>query len=70
MYAVEDLGRGDFVQIKCIACCHDMLIPPSSLRHGLWLLPTTVLLDLEPRLRCRECDVRGKAIVSIRWTAD
>jgi hypothetical protein len=23
----------------------------------------------EPRLRCRECDARGKAVVSIRWAA-
>jgi hypothetical protein len=26
-------------------------------------------LDLEPRLRCRECDTRGKAVVSIKWAA-
>jgi len=38
---IEDLGPGDFVQIKCIASGHDMLIPPSSLRHGLWLAPPT-----------------------------
>src|SRR5262249_28155743 len=47
-------------------CGHDMLIPPSSLLHGLRLPPTTLVLDLEPRLRCRECDARGNALVSVQ----
>ena len=63
---IEDLGPGDFVQVRCIACGHDVLIPPASLLHELRLPPTTRVLDLEPRLRCRECDARGKAVVSIR----
>jgi hypothetical protein len=25
------------------------------------------VLDLESRFRCRECDQRGKVVVSIRW---
>ena len=29
--------------------------------------PYTGVLDLEPKLRCRECDAKGKAAVSIRW---
>jgi hypothetical protein len=66
---IEDLGPGDFVSIKCIACGHGMLIPPSSLLHGLRLLPSTLVLDLEPRLRRRTCDARGKAVVSIKWAA-
>ena len=24
-------------------------------------------MDLEPRLRCRGCDAKGKAMVSVRW---
>jgi hypothetical protein len=44
-----------------------VLIPPSALLQGLRLPPYTPVLDLEPRLRCRECDARGKAVVSIRW---
>jgi len=64
---IEDLGPGDFVKVECIACGHDELISPSSLVHGLRLPPYTPVLDLEPRLRCRECDARGKAVVSIRW---
>jgi hypothetical protein len=62
---IEDLGPGDFVRVECIACRHDILIPPSSLLNGLRLPPYTPVLDLEPRLRCRECDARGKAVVSI-----
>ena len=65
---IEDLGVGDFVQVRCIACGHDELIPKTSLLlHGLRLPPTTLVLDLEPRLRCRECDARGKAVLSIKW---
>ncbi len=66
---IEDLGPGDFVRFECAACCHDALIPPSSLLNGLRLPPYTPVLDLEPRLRCRECDARGKSVVSIRWAA-
>jgi hypothetical protein len=29
--------------------------------------PYQHILDLQLKLRCRECDVRGKAVVIIRW---
>jgi hypothetical protein len=64
---IEDLGPGDFVKTECAACGHDTLIPVSALLQGLRLPPSTLVLDLEPRLRCRECDARGHAIVSIKW---
>ncbi len=64
---IEDLGPADFVKMECAACGHQMLIPPSALLQGLRLPPTTLVLDLEHRLRCRECDARGKAVVSVRW---
>ena len=66
---IEDLGPGDFVKLECAACGHDALIPPSSLLNGLRLPPYTPVLDLEPRLRCREWDARGKAVGSIKWAA-
>ena len=44
-----------------------MLITRSALPQGLRLQPTDLVLDLESRFRCRECDVRGKAVVSVRW---
>ena len=64
---IEDLGAGDFVKVECAACPHDELIPASALLQGLRLPPTYRVLNLEPRLRCRECDVRGRAVVSIKW---
>ena len=66
---IEDLGPGDFVKFECV-CGRDLLIPPSSLLNGLRLPPATRVLDLKQRLRCRECDQRGKAIVSIKWSGD
>ena len=66
---IENLGPGDFVRAQCIACGHDELIPASALLQGLRLPPATLVLDLEPRLRCRECDARGKAVVSVRWAS-
>ena len=64
---IEDLGPGDFVRTECAGCGHETLIPASALLQGLRLALTYRVLDLEPRLRCRECDARGKAVVSIRW---
>jgi hypothetical protein len=46
---------------------HDVLIPPNALLQGLRLQPATPVADLESRLRCRECNARGKAVVSVRW---
>jgi hypothetical protein len=66
---IEDLGPGDFVKVECLACSHDELTPAIGLLSGLRLSPYTRVLDLEPRLRCGECDARGKAVVSIRWAA-
>jgi hypothetical protein len=63
---IEDLGPEDFVKVECV-CGHDMLIPPSGLLQGLRLPPYTPVLDLESRFRCRECDRRGKVVVSIKW---
>jgi len=34
---------------------------------GLRLPPYRTILDLERKLRCRECEARGKAVVSIKW---
>jgi hypothetical protein len=63
---VSDLGPGDFLRLEC-ACGHETLIPASSLLHGLRLAPDDRVTDVAPRLRCRECDERGKVVVSVRW---
>jgi hypothetical protein len=63
---VSDLKAGDFVIVECASCGHDGLIRPAAL-PSLGLRPDERITDLAPRLRCRGCDARGKAIVSIRW---
>jgi hypothetical protein len=62
---IEDLGPGDFVKVECV-CGHSELIPSSGLQQGLRLPPHLPVLDLQHRLRCRECDQRGRAVVSIK----
>jgi hypothetical protein len=65
---VQDLGHGDFLKVECTACRHVERLSPDKLRVKRLPLPAyTLVLDLEPRLRCRECDARGKAVVSIKW---
>ena len=65
---IEDLGPGDFVKFECAACGRDELLAPDALRiKGVPLPPYTPVLDLERRLRCRECDARGRVAVSVRW---
>jgi hypothetical protein len=66
---VSDLVRGDFVRVEC-ACGHDEIIPAATLTQGLRLAPDDKIVDLGPRLRCRECDERGKVVVSVRWATD
>ena len=66
---IEDLGPGDFLHVQCV-CGHDLLIPPIGLLQGWRVPPYTPVLDLERRFRCRECDQRGKVVLSIRWAAN
>jgi hypothetical protein len=64
---VRDLGPGDFVRAECGACGHAEMIPASALTDGLRLPPDSRIAALAPRLRCRECDGKGRAVLSIRW---
>ena len=64
---LSDLGPDDLVKIECTACRHDALIPASGFLIGLSLPPYMHILDLERKLRCRECDARGKAVEPIKW---
>jgi hypothetical protein len=45
-------------------------MPSSGLQQGLRLPPHMPVLDLQYRLRCRECDRRGRVVVSIKWAAE
>jgi hypothetical protein len=64
---IVDLGPDDLVKVKCYACGHEVLLPPSALHHGLHLRPETPILDLERKMRCRECDEKGRALVTVQW---
>ena len=60
---IDDLGPSDFVKVECTACGHTEPMSSDMLRlGGCPLSPYTGILDLEPKLRCRECDARGKAV--------
>ena len=63
---IGDLGPGDFVKVECV-CGHSELIPHSGLQQGVRLPPFMPVLDLQYRLRCRECDGRAEVVVSIKW---
>jgi hypothetical protein len=65
---IEDLGPGDYIRVQGTACGHDELLMSDQLRiKGVSLPPYTPVLDLEPLVRCRKCDAKGKAVVSVRW---
>jgi hypothetical protein len=62
---VADPLPGDFVQVDC-ACGHiDRLIAAMLTAAGV--MPDSKVQDLGRRVRCRECDRRGRAMISIRW---
>jgi len=62
---LENLTPGDLVKVEC-ACGRVELIPPVGFLQGMRLSPDTLVPGLAPRMRCRECDARGKAVVSVR----
>lgn len=64
---VSDIGPEDRVKVVCGTCLHEVVIPPIGLTQGLKLPPDTLINSLEHRFRCRECDQRGTAIVTILW---
>src|SRR5207244_354232 len=56
-----------FVVVECGACGHDEMIQTIALTQGLRLGPDERITDLAHRMRCRQCDEKGRAVVSIRW---
>ena len=63
---VSDLGPGDFVQVEC-ACGHTERLTAAMLTTA-GVTPDSKVQDLGNRMRCRECDEKGRAAISIRWT--
>jgi hypothetical protein len=62
---LEDLGPGDLVRVEC-GCGHTELLTAAMLRTA-GLPEYEVIVRLPRRMRCREYDERGKAVVSIKW---
>ena len=62
---LQDLGPGDLVKITC-ACSHTELLTASMLRTA-GVREYQTIVDLKWKLRCRECDERGKVAISIEW---
>jgi hypothetical protein len=65
---IEDLSPGDFVKIDCAGCDHTALLSRDVLSRRLGLGGRMKVLDLKDRVRCRRCGVRGRAVISIRWS--
>ena len=62
---LEHLGPGDLVQVECV-CGHVEMLTATMLASA-GVQPYENIQGLRYKLRCRECDAKGKAIVSIRW---
>jgi hypothetical protein len=63
---VEDLGPADLVRVECLGCGHVEMLTAAMLRTG-GVADLEQVRNLPRRLRCRECDAKGRADVSIRW---
>jgi hypothetical protein len=57
---------GDFVKVDCAACHHVALLTPDALLR-VGLSPAAKVLDVKRRLRCRGCERKGRAVVSVKW---
>ena len=62
---VSDLGPGDLVKVECL-CGHVEMLTGAMLRTA-GLSEHEPIRGLNSRLRCRECDAKGKVDVSIKW---
>jgi RNase P subunit RPR2 len=65
---IEHLGPGDYVNVECLACGHierltGAVFKTAGVPDYEWIV------DLNRRLRCRECDAKGRVDVSIKWAS-
>jgi hypothetical protein len=58
---VSDLGPGDCVQVARGGASDGSELTTASVG------PDEKVQDLGSRTRCRECDEKGRAVISIRW---
>jgi hypothetical protein len=64
---VSDLGPGDFLQVEC-ACGHTEPLAAAMLTTA-GVGSDERVKGLESRMRCRGSDEKGRAVISIRWSA-
>jgi hypothetical protein len=64
---VSALGPGDLVQVECACGRIERLTAAMLTTAGLG--PDEKVQGLESRMRCHECDEKGRAVISIRWAA-
>jgi hypothetical protein len=62
---ITDFGLCDLLVVECV-CGHTERLTAQMLTTA-GAGAEDKIADLAPRLRCRECDERGKVVVSIRW---
>jgi hypothetical protein len=62
---LEDLRPGDLVKVECV-CGHTELLTAQMLATA-GVKPYQHIIDLQLKLRCRECDAKGKAVISVQW---
>ena len=60
---LEDLRAWHVIRVSCGTCRHRAELAPAALSRGR--PGFTRLLDLEGRLRCRNCGVRGGAALVV-----
>jgi hypothetical protein len=64
---VKDLGPTDFVLFEC-ACGRIVLLTKSMLQL-CGLHRDDRIMNLAWRMRCRQCDERGKVTIAIKWAS-
>jgi hypothetical protein len=62
-FRLEDLRAWHVIRVSCRTCRHRAELAPAALSRGR--PGYTRLLDLEGRLRCRNCGVRGRATLVV-----
>lgn len=64
---IGDLGFDDAVQVEC-GCGHIELLTAAMLSTA-GVGQDTKLLDLQRRLKCRECRWKGRGLVAVKWAS-
>jgi hypothetical protein len=63
-FRVEHLTASDYLKVECQSCGHVQRLTGAMLLMA-GVRPPDQIADLEHRLRCRECDRKGRVIVTV-----